>query len=87
MGISPSRLCDRRAYRGRIDGEYRMRATAARLALNGAAAPGGPEAEQLELAELLGLPAPSRLQSNVPARRTGTRRGIPNRTTPPPASR
>src|SRR5258705_2955462 len=26
MGISPSRLCDRRAYRGRIDGEYRMRA-------------------------------------------------------------
>src|SRR6202048_735495 len=26
MGISTSRLCDRRAYRGRIDGEYRMRA-------------------------------------------------------------
>src|ERR1700732_5309681 len=25
MGISTSRLCDRRAYRGRIDGEYRMR--------------------------------------------------------------
>src|ERR1700751_5548698 len=28
MGISTSRLCDRRAYRGRIDGEYRMRAPA-----------------------------------------------------------
>src|ERR1700726_567567 len=27
MGISTSRLCDRRAYRGRIDGEYRMRAS------------------------------------------------------------
>src|SRR5713101_143938 len=26
MGISTSRLCDRRAYRGTIDGEYRMRA-------------------------------------------------------------
>src|SRR5437764_7328019 len=26
MGISTSRLCDRRAYRGRIDGAYRMRA-------------------------------------------------------------
>src|ERR1700751_4791461 len=26
MGISTSRLCDRRAYRGRIDGEYRTRA-------------------------------------------------------------
>src|SRR5438132_7364131 len=26
MGINTSRLCDRRAYRGRIDGEYRMRA-------------------------------------------------------------
>src|SRR2546430_9437818 len=26
MGVSTSRLCDRRAYRGRIDGEYRMRA-------------------------------------------------------------
>src|SRR6516225_4816347 len=26
MGISTSRLCDRRAYRGKIDGEYRMRA-------------------------------------------------------------
>jgi hypothetical protein len=25
MGISTSRLCDRRTYRGRIDGEYRMR--------------------------------------------------------------
>ncbi len=27
MGISISRLCERRAYRGRIDGEYRMRAS------------------------------------------------------------
>src|ERR1700740_973404 len=26
VGSSTSRLCDRRAYRGRIDGEYRMRA-------------------------------------------------------------
>src|SRR5207244_1935094 len=29
MGISTSRLCDRRAYRGRIDGEYRMRSPSA----------------------------------------------------------
>src|SRR6266849_1003295 len=29
MGISTSRLCDRRAYRGTIDGEYRMRSPSA----------------------------------------------------------
>src|SRR5271169_6272552 len=29
MGISTSRLCDRRAYRGRIEGAYRMRAPSA----------------------------------------------------------
>src|ERR1700738_2588112 len=31
MGISTSRLCDRRAYRGRIDRECRMRAPSAAL--------------------------------------------------------
>jgi hypothetical protein len=57
-------------------------ATAARLALAEGGAPPGSEGEQLDLADLLGLPpAPSSNGAGLPARRSGSRAGIRNRRT------
>jgi hypothetical protein len=56
-------------------------ATAARLLLAERGAPASSEAEQLDLADLLGLPAPGSATPNGPARRPGTRRGVLNKTT------